>query len=88
MHKFIALLQVLYDYMFRAYAPIFRSNSICNSSKMVFCKNKEKTEFVRYCVEVYVPLLHVRALGAAVANIITPEDGRIRPKNVVIQHLQ
>jgi hypothetical protein len=27
---------VVWLYMFRVYAPIFRSNSICNSSKMVF----------------------------------------------------
>jgi hypothetical protein len=75
--------------MFRAYAPIFRSNSICNSSKMVFwsfCSGGTPSAAAR---------LHTTATHAvpstietpehnlaAVTNTITPADGRIRPKHV------
>jgi hypothetical protein len=96
--------------MFRAYAPIFRSNSICNSSKMVFwnfssggncvgsggvktCSSWEShyssSDSLSYSTSSHhrdphsastteIPEHHF----AAVANTITPEDGRIRPKHV------
>jgi hypothetical protein len=67
MQKCVALLQVLNDSTcFGRMRPSSGVIIFATAAQWCSVSTKEKTEFVRYSVEVYVPLLHVRALGADV----------------------
>jgi hypothetical protein len=88
MYSFIA--GVVRLYMFRAYAPIFRSNSIWTAAK--WCSGVleySSSDSLSYSTSSHHRYprssLHYwisRTPFCCCSNTITPEDGRIRPKHV------